>query len=107
VHKKDCPNLKDNSLNEERFIPVAWADHLAYSAPVRFLASTLSQPGLINAITAVVKDMGLNIVEYSAKSIGGGESEQRFSVELSSKTELDDLMTKLRQVKGVKSLKLL
>ncbi len=107
VHKKNCPNVQDPSINEARLIPVMWDTTKNYIAPVRFLVSTISQPGLINAITAVVKDMGLNIVEYSAKSLGGGESEQRFSVELRSKENLDELQVKLRQVKGVKAVRVL
>ena len=105
VHKKDCPNLKDNSLNEERLIPVMWENTSGYIAPVKFVATTQSQPGLINAITAVVKDMGLNIAEYSARTLGGGEYEHRFSIEVTKKADVEELLTKIRQVKGVKSLK--
>ncbi len=105
VHRCDCPNLKDIAVNEERLIPVTWGNNKDYVTPVKLLAIVENKPGLINAITAVVKDMGLNIVEYSAKSVGGGESEQRFSVEISTKGELDTLMSKLRQIKGMKHLK--
>lgn len=105
VHKKNCPNLKDAALNERRLIDVKWNNTDSYIAPVKFLMLTHSRPGLINSITAVIKDMALNIVEYSSRSLGGGESEQRFSVEISSKVVLEELLNKLRQVKDVKTVK--
>jgi GTP pyrophosphokinase len=105
VHKRNCPNIKNIAFNENRLIPVTWGENSDYLTLVKLLAIVENKPGMLNAITTAVKDMGLNIAEYSAKSIGGGESEQRFSVEIGNKAELDTLINKLWQIKGLKYMK--
>jgi GTP pyrophosphokinase len=104
VHKRDCTNVKNAAVHKDRLIEVSWDSSVNYTMPVKFMASTENRPGVINGITSVVGGMELNIVEYSAHSLGGGASEQRFSVELHNKDQLETLLTKLRQVKGVKDI---
>ena len=62
-------------------------------------------PGMLNAITTIVKDMGLNIIEYSSKMISSDEAEQHFSVEVKSVEESNALMNKFQQIKGMRKIK--
>jgi GTP pyrophosphokinase len=105
VHKQTCPNIKSLMAHDpDRIVNVAWDPKQGFSAPVKIRAITDDTLGMMNAITLVAKELSINFVEYSAKHIGNDESEHLFSVKVTSKAELDKLLVKLNEIKGLKNV---
>lgn len=104
VHRRDCDNLKNSAFSEERLVDVEWDSKKNFKMPVRIHTSIVDKPGVLSALTTVLKEMGLNIIELSSRRDKDGMSSQDFSIEVRNKSELESVMRKLKTIDGMKDV---
>ncbi|HCW93405.1 RelA/SpoT family protein [Flexistipes sinusarabici] len=104
VHKADCKNLENIALDDDRVIDVVWDSSQKYKMVVRLYTVTEDRPGMINELTTIMNNLGVNIVEMSAKSSGDTKAKQSYHIEVSSKDQLQKVKDKIKSIKGVYSV---
>jgi len=104
VHKADCRNLRNMTLDEDRIIDVIWDNNQQYKMVVKLYTITEDRPGMINELTTIMNDLGVNIVEMSAKSSGDTKARQSYHIEVTSKDQLEKVINKIKSIKGVYSV---
>lgn len=108
VHKSDCPNAK-NLLNdsEGRQIDVRWdlgiVDEVLgegdYLVKVRI--ETTDRKGMLNSVTSVIANQGINIHSASAKTTKQKTGILDFSIEVRDSGMLDGLLRAIARLIGV------
>jgi GTP pyrophosphokinase len=101
VHRTDCKNFKLPTVNVDKVINVQWDPSLHHKMPVSISIISADRKGLLNDITTVLKDLGINIIELSAKSINMNTARQFLKIEISNKDELNTILSKLKTIEGV------
>ncbi|PLX68544.1 MAG: GTP pyrophosphokinase [Denitrovibrio sp.] len=102
VHRVDCMSLKNSAFSDERLVDVQWDDKKSYKMPVKLHASVEDRAGMLNALTTILNDMGLNIVELSTKrDSSSGTASLDFSIEVKNKNELESVMRKIKTIEGM------
>lgn len=101
VHRASCENLKNTAFSSERLVDVQWDEKKNYKMPVRIHASIEDKTGMLNALTQVLKDMGLNIIELSSKRDKLGTAALDFSIEVKNKNELESVVRKIKTIDGM------
>ncbi|TCK62425.1 RelA/SpoT family protein [Seleniivibrio woodruffii] len=104
VHRVDCNNLKNSAFSEERLVDVQWDARKSYKMPVRIHTSIVDKPGVLSALTTVLKEMGLNILELSSRRDKDGLSSQDFSIEVRNKSELESVIRKIKTIDGLREV---
>jgi GTP pyrophosphokinase len=104
VHRVDCANLKNSAFSEERLVEVQWDSRKSYKMPVRIHTSIVDKPGVLSALTTVLKEMGLNILELSSRRDKDGLSSQDFSIEVRNKSELESVIRKIKTIDGLREV---
>ncbi|MEA4853558.1 MAG: bifunctional (p)ppGpp synthetase/guanosine-3',5'-bis(diphosphate) 3'-pyrophosphohydrolase [Christensenella sp.] len=104
VHTKDCKNLKDMSVDKERLIDVAWvADQsTSYNVEVQIVAN--DRPGLMVEISQAMYNANRDITAINAHSAKNGTATISLRSNITSVDDLNDLMNKLRGLKGVRDV---
>jgi len=106
VHRADCPNLKEISkTNEDRIIDVSWSEGKNIKLPFKITTTTIDKPGMLSDITTNLKRYGNNIIELSARPLKDGKALQSFTIELSGKSQLDRILSKLQSLEGLIDIK--
>ncbi|MGD9807216.1 MAG: bifunctional (p)ppGpp synthetase/guanosine-3',5'-bis(diphosphate) 3'-pyrophosphohydrolase [Deferribacterales bacterium] len=101
VHRTDCDNLKNTVFSNERLVDVQWDDKKNYKMPVKIHANIEDRTGMLNSLTTVLKDMGLNILELASKRDKEGTAALDFCIEVKNKNELESVMRKLKTIEGM------
>ncbi len=104
VHTKDCKNLKEMGVDKDRLIDVAWvADQTAsYNVEVQIVAS--DRPGLMVEISQAMYNANKDITAINAHSAKNGMANISLRSNITSVDDLNDLINKLRNLKGVKDV---
>jgi GTP pyrophosphokinase len=89
------------TVSEDRLIEVIWDETKKFKSKVKINSITEDRPGMLNEITSIIKDMGINIIELSAKPITEGRARQNFTIEIASKDQLEKLTGKLKSLPGM------
>lgn len=98
VHRADCPNVADLKKDENRMIPVEWdVDHAAMFQ-VEIVIEALDRMRMLQDVTMIMGDSGVNILSVSSQTRKDGIVEMRFLFEIG---QLDDLEKLLRSVRGI------
>jgi GTP pyrophosphokinase len=101
VHKEDCKNLKNMAVSDERIIDVEWDDNVKCKRTASITTLTEDRPGILKEITSALSDMGINIIEFSAKKATDEKAKQNFTIEVSDSEELKKVCTKLNNIQGI------
>ena len=104
VHRVDCKNLKLPTVNADKIIKVQWDPSLQHKMPVTVSLISRDRKGLLNDITTVLKELGINILELSAKSINMNTARQFLKIEIANKEELNFILSKLKAVDGIQKV---
>jgi GTP pyrophosphokinase len=102
VHRKDCSNVS-NLEEKERLIEVNWGKvHEVH--PVSIQVDAWDRVGVLRDITTVVAEANINIAAIST-SYQNDVTSVFATLEISSMSQLTQLLTKLQGVRGVISVK--
>ena len=100
VHRVDCPNVK--GMEEERLIPATWDTDGNESYNATIVLTTENKGGLLATITTVISNAKLQIVGVNARiEEKTHTAEMTIVVEIKRASDLEDLVTKLRNIDGV------
>ena len=105
IHKKDCENIVNGSINEERLTPVQWSDKRVFRMPVAIKTVVIDRRGVLFDIANIMKEMGINISNLSSGKAPDGLSKQDFTIEVQDKKELKTVVNKLRNIDGVQEVR--
>ena len=104
VHRADCTNISINPEEFERMIQVEWdftAENL-YKVTVEITASDRS--GLLSDIMMVISESKTKLSSVNAKVMKTKMAAITLDLEISSVSQLEHVMTKMRRVKDVYSV---
>ena len=96
VHRKDCSNLKH--AEGDRLIEVSWTDTLQSSFNVAIEVIGNTQAEILSAVAAVCAVQKLEIISTNGRIDARSKRVVvNFSIRINDKSELEKLMTKLKQ----------
>ncbi|MCQ2344053.1 MAG: TGS domain-containing protein [Paludibacteraceae bacterium] len=105
IHRRDCPNARDLvGRMHDRMVQVRWANEVSdgteYVVNVRVIGN--DDIGILSNITSVISnESGLDMTSLSVKS-EDGLFEGDVSMVVREARQVDDLLERLRMIKGVK-----
>lgn len=107
VHKKDCPNAKNLTGEENRMIDVHWeldiTDEIlgegSYETKIR--VETTDRKGMLNSVTSIIANQGINIKAASAKTTKDKTGILDFVIEVSNLSVLNELLRSIQRLTGV------
>ena len=107
VHRSDCPNARSLYQNPDgRMIDVHWNTGIqvtdsksSYLAKIR--VETTDRTGMLNSITSVISNQGVNIFSANAITTKKQTGLLDFSVEVKDANHLDNLMRSISRLIGV------
>ncbi len=103
IHRDDCVNAQHlMETHPERIIAVLWdGDQTGNQYLVEIEIKALNRPGLLNELSKVFSDHGVDIVSGSMQATGEQIASARFSFGLPGLGYLDAVLASLRRVDGV------
>ena len=101
VHRTECTNLMVRTPGMERMVEVAWSRDLISSFTVWVQVEALDRYRLLRDVTAVISEMGGNIVAATSAVGDDRVAVLQYEVELSDADQLRRLFSDLRGVDGV------
>lgn len=107
VHRTDCPNAKELYKQPEgRLIDVRWdmgvqVEQVDQSYRTRMRVETTDRPGMLNAVTSVISNQGVNIYSANARTTKQRTGVLDFSIEVANAQQLQALIRALLRVTGV------
>lgn len=107
VHRMDCPSLA-GLADKERFIEASWVDPQSSASqasyPVEVWIEGVDRTGLFSEVTGAVSSSGSNILSASAKRQPDGSATITIVFETHNLKELQDILNRIRQIKGINSV---
>lgn len=99
IHKADCKSVK--SLEQERLMPLSWSNDIdiIYTAKIRLIVKDAS--GMLAGIVNKISEQKINIARIESKNIKNGKAIIDISVNINNKQNLEDLITKLKNIDNV------
>lgn len=103
VHRKDCPNLQSESDLGSRTIHVEWEgqDQIETEYETEVTITGFDRSGLINDVLHVVNHTVKNLRNVNGKVDANSTAVVTIKVGISNTTQLQELMTKLRNIPDV------
>ncbi|SES73468.1 GTP pyrophosphokinase [Natronincola peptidivorans] len=101
IHRKDCPNLLDNTETTERFIEVEWDTSKAISFQAEIQIKAADRKGLLSELTHILSDAKVTVNALNARTNKEKIALLNLVLEVNSIEELNKLMEKFKKVKGV------
>ena len=100
VHRKDCPNVNDLSI-QGRFIEINWErdEKTSYQAEIQIKASDRS--GLLTEITQLLTNANLAMTSLNARTSKERLAFINMTLEIKDIDQLKDLMKKVKSLEGV------
>lgn len=102
VHKRSCPEaIRLMSSFGDKIVPVKWVSHKLMSFLAIIKLTGLDAPGIVSDITAVIskeRKVNMRMVHFEAKD---GVFEGIIHLYVHNTSDLNSLLTRLTQIKGV------
>jgi GTP pyrophosphokinase len=107
IHKRDCSNVPTDvaqSAEPERWVKVEWEDSVReeFHADLRVFVSDRIE--LLADITAQLAAMHVMIYGLQARSLSDGHGEITVTVGVNSLTHLQEVVARLKRVRGVEDI---
>lgn len=107
VHRSDCPNIEMLEVEKDRQVGVSW-DSNGLDGKERFLveieARVHDRPNTLLKVTNVISNYKLNIHYANARVTRTGQGILNFSVEITSTSQLNNLLDSIRNLPEVFSV---
>ena len=105
VHRRDCPNISPQALTEEdldRFIGVSWeTGKTAGEFLSELQIEADDRTGLLAEITVAITEVKVPIRSFNARMVKGNVAIVTVTVEITSTSQLETIIKKIRTLKGV------
>ena len=102
VHRRDCPNLKNLLENDkERITEVEWHVEQQSSYQVELRIEALDKKSLLNDLTTVISESGVNISSINARTGENRLAKIKLILEIGSLKHMKDIINKLEEIDGI------
>jgi guanosine-3',5'-bis(diphosphate) 3'-pyrophosphohydrolase len=105
IHRKDCKNLKQGNIDQERLIEVKWEGFEDTSYPVEIQVWAYDRQGLLSEIINLLGDIKTNIDAVNARATKNGVAVIDLILEINNKQHLESVMQKILKIKGIYEVK--
>lgn len=108
IHRTDCKNIINMTSDEKnKMIEAEWTvkeeeSNFVYVTEFKVIGDDRS--GLVLDISMVINDMKVHLKGISAKVEEGGSVQIGITVELKGKTQLENLINKIKAIKGIREV---
>ena len=104
VHCADCPNAI-NFPDKDRMIDVSWEEQTGGSFLVMIGVVSYDRTGLMADILAALTEMKMSVSSANVKVDNDGMAIMDLGIQIKDLQQLDYIMTKIRRIKGVHSVR--
>ena len=109
IHKSDCPSLlrlkNDPMGDSSRIVKVSWDNDNLPRRRVNLRVVARDRTGLLKDICGIISQMGINLQESHSKVISQrNQAIFRFMIAIDDTTQLNDLLNRIKNVRGVLSI---
>lgn len=104
IHRAECPNLKNFSQEEERFIKADWYDTEDNSFPVNIKIISVDRKSLISDISMVLFNHKAGIKYIKGVANKNNVAIINLTIAVNTLDHLKEIMTRLRSLKAVKEV---
>jgi len=108
IHTVDCNNIKNLQNNDKksanRIIAVHWQDVTRSSYDVEIQISSMDRTDLILEITSCVSNLKIILTAITSRTTENSAAITDIKVKVTSTDQLDSLLKKLSQIRGVSSV---
>lgn len=104
VHCADCPNAV-NFPDKDRLIDVSWEEQSGGSFLVTIEVISYDRTGLMADILAALTELKMSVSSANVKVESNGNAIMDLGIQIKDLQQLDFIMTKIRRIKGVHSVK--
>ncbi len=102
VHRKDCMNLKTLIENEgDKVVEVSWGSSMGTSYFAEIQVKGEDRDGLLADVMSIITDLKLQISAVNANVSREAYAFINVKVKITSKGSLDELMKKIKRLRGV------
>ena len=102
IHRNNCDKFL--TMNSDRFIEVHWKDVGQYKQQVFLQILCQDKQGLLNDISIIFKDRGINILHVDAKPYEHVKVKLVVSIEVESISKLNSVISALERIKVITSV---
>ena len=103
VHRAGCPNIERLVKDDGRWLPVEWEPDPERTYLARIFVRADDRKRLLEDIVQQISMMDINIRSVTGKA-SLGTAENIFEVDVHDRKELEDLMARIRKVRGVRGV---
>ncbi|HIE04800.1 MAG TPA: bifunctional (p)ppGpp synthetase/guanosine-3',5'-bis(diphosphate) 3'-pyrophosphohydrolase [Candidatus Latescibacteria bacterium] len=103
VHRAECPNIERLVKDDGRWLPVEWEPDPERTYLARIFVRADDRKHLLEDIVQQISMMDINIRGVAGKA-SLGTAENIFEVDVHDRKELEDLMARIRKVRGVRGV---
>ncbi|MDR3012832.1 MAG: bifunctional (p)ppGpp synthetase/guanosine-3',5'-bis(diphosphate) 3'-pyrophosphohydrolase [Chitinispirillales bacterium] len=103
VHRADCPNVKLFEDDDDRAIEVNWDSGELKKHYVTLNIRGDDRCGLLNEITAIFMDFGVNITNGTVKSLNR-KADLTFHLEIRNLNQLKQILRRIQKIKEVENV---
>jgi len=101
IHREDCHNMSENTETTERFIEVEWDNSNNISFQVEIQVKATDRKGLLSELTYVLSEAKIRVEALNARTNKERMAVLNLILEVDSIEDLEKLMEKLKNIKGV------
>ncbi len=108
VHRCDCVNIQKENLTEDmqkRMIDCAWLDDVESTFNAELSLSCTNRTGILADVIGVIAEEKLNLVAANARPIKDRTALIDITIEVKSKSQIEDTIKKLHRVPGIYDVK--
>lgn len=101
VHRDSCNNIAEYRDQEDKMIPMQWADDVAGDYPVNLRIDAKNERGVLAKITSVFADADANIINMTIDEQDGKHYRIYFLLTVHDRQHLASILKKLRRLPSV------
>lgn len=105
IHRKDCPNIQNDSNSYDRLIEVEWHvdKKISYSTEIQIVAN--DRKGLLAEMTSTITESKMHVTAINARTTKEKLAIINLTIEISDTQQLSKLMNKFRAFQDVIEVK--
>lgn len=105
IHRKECHNLEQLVIANERFIEVEWSHDNEITSPAKLYVESLDKHGILANISSLISSVNVNISFLKATSTHDKRALFEFTLDVKNRNQLINLTNKIAQMEGILSVK--
>ncbi len=100
IHRSDCYNVINLPKDDPRFIEVEWESARQGKYSTRLSLTFVDSPGIIVQISNAIQSLGISLSKFNGTLLSDGVSKIDLRVTISNTEQLENLISKLKQMEG-------